>query len=86
MLERFESSLAANNSTQDLTRKPFEVTELYTSGEPKYSHWHVDLDGKALCSMVGEPMTHDEALQAARHKWPNANVMHAQTLKVRSIF
>lgn len=44
--------------------------------EPRFSHWRVVLDGKSLCSMIGEPTTEAEALKEVRYRWPNALVMH----------
>lgn len=44
--------------------------------EPRFSHWRVVLDGKSLCSMIGEPMTEAEALKEVQYRWPNALVMH----------
>lgn len=47
--------------------------------EPRFSHWRVVLDGKSLCSMIGEPMTKAEALKEVRYRWPNALVMHPES-------
>lgn len=37
-------------------------------------HWQVTRSGKPLCVMIGEPMTYDEALAAARYRWADAEV------------
>ncbi|WP_423359076.1 hypothetical protein [Pseudomonas citronellolis] len=43
-------------------------------GLERRSHWRIVLDGKPICTMVGEPITHAEALEAARYRWPDAEV------------
>lgn len=43
-------------------------------GLERRSHWQITLGGKPLCTMIGEPMTHAEALEAARWRWPDAEV------------
>lgn len=49
--------------------------------EPRSSHWRVLLDGKSLCSMIGDPMTEAEALAEVRLRWPNAKVIPPPTQK-----
>lgn len=44
-------------------------------GLERRSHWRIALDGKLICTMVGEPITYDEALEAARWRWPSAGIM-----------
>ncbi|OBY59362.1 MULTISPECIES: hypothetical protein [Pseudomonas] len=44
------------------------------SAEPRRNAWTITLGGKPICTMVGEPMTHAEALEAARYRWPDAEV------------
>ena len=36
--------------------------------------WLVTVAGKALCTMVGEPKTLEQALVSARFRWPMADV------------
>lgn len=43
-------------------------------GLERRSHWRIVLDGKPICTMVSEPITHAEALEAARYRWPDAEV------------
>ena len=43
-------------------------------GLERRSHWQITLGGKPICTMVGEPMTFSEALEAARYRWPDAEV------------
>jgi len=43
-------------------------------GQARKLHWQVFLNGKPLCQIVGEPMTYIEALEAARFRWPEAEV------------
>ena len=43
-------------------------------GLERRSHWQIVLGGKPLCVMIGEPMTHAEALEAARWRWPDADI------------
>lgn len=42
--------------------------------EPRRTAWRILRDGRPICCMVGEPMTHAEALAAARWRWPDAEV------------
>lgn len=37
-------------------------------------HWRVTRNGKPLCTMIGEPMTRDEALAEVRCRWPDADL------------
>ncbi|PAO90599.1 hypothetical protein BV581_19325 [Stutzerimonas stutzeri] len=43
-------------------------------GLERRSHWQITLGGKTICTMVGEPMTHAEALEAARWRWPDSYI------------
>ncbi|MDG9926541.1 MULTISPECIES: hypothetical protein [unclassified Pseudomonas] len=43
-------------------------------GQERRSHWRVSRNNKPLCTMIGEPMTYAEALEAARWRWPDADV------------
>lgn len=43
-------------------------------GQERRSHWQITLGGKPICTMVGEPMTFSEALEAASWRWPDAEV------------
>lgn len=43
-------------------------------GLERRSHWRVIRGGKPLCTMVGEPMTHTEALAEARWRWPDGDI------------
>lgn len=43
-------------------------------GEVRRSHWTVVVTGYRPFTMIGEPMTHTEALVEARMRWPNAKV------------
>lgn len=43
-------------------------------GLERRSNWHIVVAGKPICTMMGEPMTHTEALEAARYRWPDAKV------------
>lgn len=45
-------------------------------GQERRSNWQVLRDGKPLCTMIGEPMTCAEALEAARWRWPDVEVEH----------
>jgi hypothetical protein len=42
--------------------------------EPRRNAWQVTRDGRPICHMVGLPMTHSEALERARWRWPDAEV------------
>lgn len=44
------------------------------NAEPRRNAWTIILGGKPICTMVGEPMTHTQALEAARYRWPEAEV------------
>lgn len=43
-------------------------------GIERRCHWRVISDGKPLCTMIGEPMTRAEALDAVRWRWPYAEL------------
>lgn len=43
-------------------------------GQERRCHWQVTLNGKPLCTMVGEPITYSEALAEARWRWPDADI------------
>lgn len=43
-------------------------------GQERRCHWQVTLNGKPLCTMVGEPITHAEALAEIRWRWPGAEI------------
>ena len=42
--------------------------------EPRRNAWQVTRNGTPICHMVGLPMTHSEALERARWRWPGASV------------
>jgi len=46
-------------------------------GETRKSSWQINLRGK-LITMFGLPQTYDEALAAARWRWPDANILETQ--------
>lgn len=43
-------------------------------GIERRCHWRVMRDGKPLCTMIGEPMTQTEALNAVQGRWPDADL------------
>jgi len=43
-------------------------------GQERRSNWRVILGGRVICTMIGEPMTYAEALDAAGWRWPEAEV------------
>lgn len=43
-------------------------------GQERRCYWRVARGGKALCVMIGDPMTYAEALAAARWRWPDVEV------------
>jgi len=44
-------------------------------GQERRSNWRITRDGKTLCTLFGEPMTYPEALEAARWRWPDVEVI-----------
>lgn len=44
-------------------------------GQERRSNWRITRAGKPLCTLIGEPMTYPEALEAARWRWPNVEVI-----------
>lgn len=44
-------------------------------GQERRSNWRITRAGKTLCTMIGEPMTYPEALEAARWRWPDVEVL-----------
>lgn len=47
-------------------------------GQERRSNWRIFLEGKPICVMVGDPMTRAEALEAARWRWPDADLAPEQ--------
>ena len=43
-------------------------------GQERRSNWRLTRGGLPLCVMIGEPMTRTEALEAARWRWPDADL------------
>jgi hypothetical protein len=43
--------------------------------QERHNAWCITLDGKSLCMLIGEPMTYAEAMDAARWRWPKAEVL-----------
>ncbi|MFI8581060.1 hypothetical protein [Ectopseudomonas khazarica] len=43
-------------------------------GQMRSSNWRVLLEGKVICVMIGEPMSRQEALEAAQWRWPDSDV------------
>lgn len=43
-------------------------------GAARRSNWQINLGGK-LITMIGTPITYDEALAAARWRWPDADIL-----------
>jgi hypothetical protein len=43
-------------------------------GEARRSHWTVSVEGYPRFTMIGEPVTHAEAIAEARRRWPGATV------------
>lgn len=43
-------------------------------GLERRTHWQVIRNNKLICTMVGEPMTYAEALEAIRYRWPDAEL------------
>lgn len=48
-------------------------------GQERRSHWQITRGGKPLCVMVGAPMTYAEALEAARWRWADAELIAPPT-------
>lgn len=45
-------------------------------GQERRSNWRITRNGKPLCIMISDPITHTEAVSAAQWRWPNAEVEH----------
>ncbi|MCY1312812.1 hypothetical protein D9M70_632710 [compost metagenome] len=45
-------------------------------GQERRSNWKIIRDGKSIATMIGDPMTYSEALEAARWRWSDAEVDH----------
>lgn len=57
-----------------LHRLELMVEVAANDGEARRSHWIVLVTGYRPFTMIGEPMTHTEALVEARMRWPDAKV------------
>jgi hypothetical protein len=55
-----------------LHRLELMVEVAANDGEARRSHWIVVVTGYRSFTMIGEPMTHTEALVEARMRWPDA--------------
>lgn len=70
----------ANRVTDDLRRyikahRMNLIAELTAAdGQARHSGWAVLVEGYRPFTMISEPLSHPEALAAARHIWPNAEV------------
>lgn len=53
-------------------RHPIDTTS--PAAPERRSAWAVMRDGRPCCQLVGEPMTRAEALEAARWRWPDADI------------
>lgn len=45
------------------------------TSEPTRSAWRITREGRPIGYIVGQPMTHSEALAEARWRWPDANIL-----------
>lgn len=45
-------------------------------GATRRSNWQISLGGK-LITMISAPLTYDEALAAARWRWPDADILES---------
>lgn len=51
------------------------IAELASNdGVARRCHWQVTRGGNPLCTMIGEPMTRDEALAIVHWRWPDADL------------
>jgi hypothetical protein len=57
-----------------LHRLELMVEVAANDGEARRNHWTVVVTGYRPFTMIGEPMTHAEALVEARMLWPNSKV------------
>ena len=57
-----------------LHRLELMVEVAANDGEARRSHWTVSVTRYGPFTMIGEPMTHAEALVEARTRWTNAKV------------
>lgn len=44
-------------------------------GVERRCHWQVKRGARVICTMVGEPVTRNEALLEVRWRWPDAEVL-----------
>lgn len=44
-------------------------------GVERRCHWQVKRGARVICTMVGEPVTRNEALFEVRWRWPDAEVL-----------
>ena len=74
------ADMQSQNQPRSLSAQPAEAArQLETlDTQVRHAHWRVMLSGKAVCSMIGAPMTEAQALEEVRHRWPSAEVMHPQ--------
>lgn len=48
-------------------------------GHERRCHWQITRAGRPLCVMISEPITYPEALQAARWRWPDSDLVTPPT-------
>lgn len=69
--EHLAELLAELNAANDSTHRPAPTSE------PKRTAWRITRAGQAIGYMVGQPMTHSEALAVVRWRWADAAVESA---------
>ncbi|SFB31795.1 hypothetical protein [Azotobacter beijerinckii] len=68
----------ATESLQATTATPAAPTPAPAAERPaeaRRNAWTITRGGKPICTMVGEPSTHAEALAEARWRWPDADIL-----------
>ncbi|MDX1368247.1 hypothetical protein [Pseudomonas sp.] len=71
--QQSEASTSTLSSRAKLVLAPAPITT-----ELRRTTWTVTRNGKPICSMVGVPTTHTEAVAAARWRWPDADILEVQ--------
>lgn len=77
-------ALSAHRSETSASGAPQPVDTSDATGERQQAQdgptierraaWQVLRNGKPICTMVGEPLTHAKALEAARWRWADAMI------------
>lgn len=69
------AELGTTNDSKLIGKPPASKIALVDASENKRNAWTITRNGKPVCQMVSTPCTHAEALELAKWRWPDAEVL-----------